>query len=138
MRCNKTKSFSMYYKALVASLLFLTTLCAFRCDKDSVYIGDRIYTAEIKRTNSCARFYACVITNGEIDPDLVDNNWEHEGQNYPKAFTVQNNCAFPSGLKSGDSFRFRILKNTARNNCQVCTIGIIGAPSKSLNIEIIK
>ena len=128
----------MYYKAFVASLLLLVTLCAFRCDKDSYYIGDDIYTAEVKSITSCARFYACVITKGEIDPDLVDNSWEHEGQTYSKAFVVQNHCEFPARLKDGGSFRFRILKKQPRNNCEVCTIGILGAPSKKLIVKVIQ
>lgn len=127
----------MYYKAFVALLLLFITLCAFRCDKDSDYIGGDMYTAQVKRITSCARFYACVITKGDINPDLVDNSWEHEGQTYSNAFVVQNYCAFPTRLKAGESFRFRILKNQPRNNCQVCTIGILGAPSKKLNIKVI-
>lgn len=128
----------MYYKAFVASLLLLITLCAFRCDKGSDYVGDDIYTAEVKSITSCARFYACVVTKGNIGPDLVDNSWEHGGHTYSKAFVVQNHCEFPTRLKAGDSFRFRILKNQPRNNCQVCTIGILGAPSKNLSVKVIQ
>lgn len=128
----------MYYKAFVASLLLFITLCAFRCDKDSDYIGNDIYTAEVKSITSCAKFYACVITNGDIDSDLVDNNLEHGGRTYSKAFVVQNHCEFPTRLKTGESFRFRILKKQPRNNCQVCAIGILGAPSKKLSVKVIQ
>ncbi len=128
----------MYYKAFVASLLLFITLCAFRCDKDSDYIGNDIYTAEVKSINSCAKFYACVITNGDIDSDLVDNNWEHEGRTYPKAFVVRNNCVFPSGIGEGDSFQFRIVKKPVNNDCIICNIAIIGTPSKSLDIEVVQ
>ncbi|WP_114791743.1 hypothetical protein U0035_17515 [Niabella yanshanensis] len=126
----------MYYKAFVASLLLLVTLCAFRCDKDRDYIGDDIYTAEIKSINSCARYYACVITNGDIDPDLVDNSWKHDGNTYQKAFMVRNNCDFTSGIREGESFRFRIVKKPVKNDCIICNIAITGTPSKSLNIEV--
>ncbi len=128
----------MYYKAFAASLLLLITLCAFKCDKDSDYIGDDIYTAEVKSVTSCARFYACVVTKGDINPDLVDNNWEQNGQTYTKAFVVQNYCEFPTRLKAGESFRFRIVKKQPRNNCQVCTIGILNAPSKNLSVKVIQ
>jgi len=128
----------MYYKAFAAALLLLITLCAFRCNKSSDYIGGDIYTAEIKQITSCARFYACVITEGDIDPGLVDNKWEHDGQIYSRAFVVQNNCEFPARLKAGASFRFRILKKQPRNNCEVCMIGILGAPSKNLSVKVIE
>lgn len=127
----------MSYKAFAVSLLLLITLCAFQCKKDE-YVGDVIYTAELKMINTCAKFYACVITEGDIDPDLVDNNWEHEGQVYQKAFTVENRCSFSANFKPGKNFRFRILKKAAVNNCEVCAIGILGAPSKNLSVKVIQ
>lgn len=128
----------MNYKTVAASLLLVITLCAFQCNKNGDHVGGTVYTAILKSTTSCARYYACVITEGSINPELVDNNWKLGDQTYQKAFVVRNNCDFPSAIKEGASFRFRIIKNQVNSDCMICNIAIIGGPSKSLNIEVIK
>ncbi|MCH5717373.1 hypothetical protein [Niabella hibiscisoli] len=127
----------MNYKAIGAAFLLVITLCAFKCNKTSEHIGGTLYTAIVKSSSSCARYYACIITEGYIDPELVDNNWESGNRIYQKAFMVRNNCDFPSGIREGESFRFRIVKKPVKNDCIICNIAITGTPSKSLNIEVV-
>ncbi|HRB80170.1 MAG TPA: hypothetical protein PKY86_08185, partial [Niabella sp.] len=84
----------------------------FACNKKSSQIDSSpIYKAEIKQIVSCAKYYACVITNGDINPELVDNDWKQGDQNHQKSFTVRNSCSFPTSLKEGDSFYFQIEEN---------------------------
>ncbi len=127
----------MNFRAFFAPLLLLTVFIAFACNKNSDYIDSDIYTAEIKSTVTCANYYACIVTKGNIDLDLVDNTWRYDKNIYQKAFRVLNHCAFPKNLGPGSSFRFKILQNPTRTSCMVCAIGILNPPSKSLNIEVV-
>lgn len=122
---------------LLFSLLFACLFTALSCNKSNSVEKGSIYKAKIMRMEDCAKFYACVIKEGAIDPTLVDNNWEHDGMTYNNAFFVANRCAFPSKLKTGDEFEF-ILSSNVDNNCTVCNIGLFNIPSKSLNVKVLQ
>ncbi len=74
---------------------------------------------------------------GDIDPSLVEPSWTDEttGKTYKKAFALQNRCNFPSSLKAGDEFYFKI-DSSGSKSCIVCMI-YYPVPSKKIPITVI-
>lgn len=119
-------------------VLILLLLPVFACKKTTSVNDSPVFKAEIKQLMSCAKYYACVITDGDINPELVDNSWKQGDSFYQKAFVVKNSCHFPMSLKEGDSFYFQIEKNPMPNTCAICEIAIVNAPKKNLDIRVVE
>lgn len=82
--------------------------------------------------------YTISVVEGNPGKDAVEANWTDETTNktYTNAFRLGNPCDFPSTIKQGDEFYFRI-DTTKGKECAVC-MAYYPTPSKSLSIKVIE
>lgn len=82
--------------------------------------------------------YTISVVEGNPGKDAVESSWTDETTNksYTHAFRLGNPCDFPSTIKQGDEFYFRI-DTTKGKECAVC-MAYYPTPSKSLSIKVIE
>jgi hypothetical protein len=116
--------------SLVPVLLLLTATINKCRSKDSVYKG----RLEIK--GICMN-YTIKLLEGILDASKIVAEWKDEatGKTYNNVFALGSPCNFPSTIKEGDDFYFKI-DSTYVSNCAVC-MAYYPKPSKSIAIKII-
>lgn len=114
---------------------FLLVFLIFSCQKDSISPSGECYKGKIILNGICSNI-TIQITEGNMNPNLYEKEWLNEANNvtYNNVFRLLNVCSFPSNIKEGQEFSFRIIEKND-TNCAVC-LAYYPTPSKGLNIEI--
>lgn len=81
--------------------------------------------------------YVIEAVNKDFDTSKVVVNWQNPatGKNYQHVFALASICSFPSNIKEGDSFTFKIIDPPKENTCAQC-LAYSPTPTKKLFIEI--
>ena len=79
------------------------------------------------------------VLSGSIDSSLIVKSWvdPSTSKTYENVFALKSICTFPSGLKEGDEFYFKIDNNPKGSDCAVC-LAFRPTPPKGLMISVCK
>ncbi len=112
--------------------IFLLTTSAEKCTgkKDDVYKG------KLTIKGLCMN-YTVSLVEGDLDTSRMVANWtdDHSGKNHKNVFALENRCSFPSTIKEGDEFYFKI-DSSANEDCIVC-MAYYPVPPKKLSIRVV-
>jgi len=94
------------------------------------------YTGKLVLKGICMN-YVIEVLNGEIDQNLIENNWTNEFTNVPykNVFALGSYCNFPDNIEEGDTFQFSIETDNGSQACAVCE-AYSPTPGKSLKIKV--
>ena len=81
--------------------------------------------------------YVIQVVDGNMGAHNVANVWKHPetGVEYTNVFALDNKCNFPSTIKEGDEFYFKVPAHPIENDCAVCK-AYSPVPPESLFIEV--
>jgi hypothetical protein len=79
------------------------------------------------------------VLSANIDTRLIDTTWTDPSTSitYKNVFALKSICTFPSTLKEGDEFYFRIDNSPKGTDCAVC-LAYRPVPTKGLMISVCK
>lgn len=77
------------------------------------------------------------LTEGNLDSNLYVKEWINPANNtvYKNVFRLMNVCSFPSNIREGEEFSFKVMTDPSDGPCAVCQ-AFYPTPSKGLYIEI--
>jgi hypothetical protein len=116
---------------ILLSLIATMILSASDCGKKEKALKGKL---EIK---ALCMNYTIRLVEGDLDTSLIVSSWTDEttGKSYNNVFKLGSPCNFPSTIKEGDEFYFKI--DTAVQNCAVC-MAYYPTPPKRLSIKVIE
>ena len=116
-------------------LLLLSCLLLGACKSKEV-LPENCYRGKLSLTGIC-NGYVIELISGTLDTSKVEAQWKNPdtGKIYKNAFALSNICAFPSNLKEGDEFDFKIDPSLLNGDCAVC-LAYSPTPKKRLPIAI--
>ena len=81
--------------------------------------------------------YVIQVVDGDVGTHQVLNVWKHpeKGIEYTNVFALDSKCSFPSSIKEGDEFYFKIPLDKKEGDCIVCR-AYSPVPPVSLSIEV--
>lgn len=120
---------------LPLAAIFLLTMSADKCNEKKS--GDGTYKAKLEIKGICMN-YTIRLMEGDLDTSMVVANWTDEstGKSYNNVFALGSPCTFPSSIKEGDEFFFRI-DTTTKQECAVC-MAFYPVPPKKLSIKVLE
>ena len=82
--------------------------------------------------------YTIRVLEGNVDTSLIEASWTDETtkKTYTNVFRLGNPCEFPSTIKQGDEFYFKIDSSQGKP-CTVC-MAYYPTPNKAVSIKIIE
>lgn len=121
----------MKFFFILYSLIVLASTHA--CKND---LPKGIYKGKLEVKGECMN-YTISIQSKNFDSSMVVSSWtdENTGKVYKNVFALGSRCNFPSNIKAGDEFYFKIDSNYVQH-CMVCLI-YYPTPSKKLFIKVI-
>ena len=98
---------------------------------------EEVYKGKLEIKGICMN-YTIRLLEGDLDTNRVVSDWtdEHTGKKYTNVFALGSRCSFPSSIKEGDEFYFRI-DSPATEDCAVC-MAYYPVPPKKLSIRIVE
>lgn len=118
---------------ILTPLIFLLTLSADKCKnkKDNIVYKGRL---EIK---AICMNYTIKLLEGSLDTTQIVSEWKDEstGKIHNNVFALGSVCSFPSSIKEGDEFYFKIDPNPPRD-CAVC-MAYYPKPPKIVSIKVV-
>ncbi|WP_300598677.1 hypothetical protein [Niabella sp.] len=123
---------------ILLSLSVFVSLSAFQCGKEEPkLLSGKIYKARLEIAGMCGN-YTFSNVDGQVDPKLVEASWTdpQTSKVYKNAFTIADPCGFPSGIKEGETFSFRMVTDPLKG-CAMCA-AYYPTPGKKLNIKVIR
>ncbi len=121
----------------ILSLICVTfSLFGFQCVKEKEGIGP-LLKGKLSVAGWCNNYTITLgDDNSEFDPTQVENSWTDPktGITYQKAFRLANYCQFPSHIREGDEFYFRVISR-GTNDCFTC-LADYPTPAKALAIRV--
>ncbi len=119
---------------IALSILATLSISAGDCNKQKkqTMLKGRIEISEI-----CLS-YTIKLVEGYVDTSMIASSWtdENTGKIYENVFGLSNPCTFPSNLKKGDEFYFKI-DTTPTAPCMKCEAWY-PTPPRSLNIKVVE
>lgn len=115
----------------VLPLVIILSVSTNKCNnKDSIYKG----RLEVK---ALCMNYTIKLIEGDLDKSKYLSEWKDEstGKTHTNVFALGSPCNFPSTIKEGDEFYFKI-DSTYVGNCAVC-MAYYPKPAKSIAIKIV-
>lgn len=121
---------------LLLTSIFILSVSADKCGGKK-NAGDGTYKAKLETKGICMN-YTLRLLEGDIDTSLIVANWTDEstGKSYQNVFALGSPCSFPSTIKEGDEFYFRI-DSSARQECAVC-MAFYPTPPRKLSIKVVE
>lgn len=119
--------------ARILSLIGCTfSLLGFQCEKQ---VNGPLLKGKLAVNGICSNI-TITLVEGNLDPGQFENNWTDPttGITYQNAFRLANPCQFPSHIREGDEFYFRV---TTRVNetCATC-LAYYPTPQTALAIQV--
>lgn len=118
------------------AILVLVALLSLNCTKTSD--DNNCLKGKLAINGICGNITIQVLS-GSIDSNLIVKNWEDpsNSKTYENVFALKSICTFPSNLKEGDEFYFKIDNNPKGSDCAVC-LAYRPTPPKGLMISVCK
>ncbi len=118
---------------LLLSSVFLLCVSAETCNKKT---SGGVYKGRLEIAGICQN-YTISLLEGKMDTAQLVADWKDEvtGKEYKNVFRLGSPCTFPSTIKKGEIFYFKL--DSTVQNCQVC-LAYYPTPPKSLNIKVIQ
>lgn len=108
------------------------SLLGFQCEKQ---VNGPLLKGKLAVNGICSNI-TITLVEGNLDPGQFENNWTNPttGITYQNAFRLANPCQFPSHIREGDEFYFRV---TTRVNetCATC-LAYYPTPQTALAIQV--
>jgi hypothetical protein len=108
------------------------SLLGFQCEKQ---VNGPLLKGKLAVNGICSNI-TITLVEGNLDPGQFENNWTDPttGITYQNAFRLANPCQFPSHIREGDEFYFRV---TTRVNetCATC-LAYYPTPQTALAIQV--
>jgi hypothetical protein len=108
------------------------SLLGFQCEKQ---VNGPLLKGKLAVNGICSNI-TITLVEGNLDPGQFENNWTDptNGITYQNAFRLANPCQFPSHIREGDEFYFRV---TTRVNetCATC-LAYYPTPQTALAIQV--
>ena len=119
--------------------LLFTALLFIALEKKSCshsHLPSGYYKGRLEVKGECTN-YTIKILEGKMDTLLYNSKWtdDHTGKIHTNVFALRSRCTFPSAIKEGEEFYFKIDSNYIQR-CMVCLI-YYPTPPKSLPIKIV-
>jgi hypothetical protein len=107
-------------------------LLGFQCEKQ---VNGPLLKGKLAVNGICSNI-TITLVEGNLDPGQFESNWTDPttGITYQNAFRLANPCQFPSHIREGDEFYFRV---TTRVNetCATC-LAYYPTPQTALAIQV--
>ncbi len=108
------------------------SLLGFQCEKE---VNGPLLKGKLAVNGICSNI-TITLVEGNLDPGQFESNWTDPttGITYQNAFRLANPCQFPSHIREGDEFYFRV---TTRVNetCATC-LAYYPTPQTALAIQV--
>ena len=121
---------------LIQAILVLVALLSLNCTKPSD--ANNCLKGKLVINGICGNITIQVLS-GSIDSSLIVKNWEDPStsKTYENVFALKSICTFPSSIKEGDEFYFKIANDPKGSECAVC-LAYRPTPPKGLMISVCK
>jgi hypothetical protein len=121
---------------MIQSLLVLVALLSLNCTKSSDV--NNCIKGKLVINGICGNITIQVLS-GPIDSNLIVKSWQDPStsKTYENVFALKSICTFPSSIKEGDEFYFKIDNDPKGSDCAVC-LAYRPTPPKGLMISICK
>jgi len=108
------------------------SLSGFQCEKQ---VDGPLLKGKLAVNGICANI-TITLVEGNLEPTQFENSWTNPitGITYQKAFRLANPCQFPSHIREGDEFYFRV-RPSANENCVTC-LAFYPTPQTALTIQV--
>jgi hypothetical protein len=118
--------------SLATTLLLSSSDCS---NKKKVSIGEK-YKGKLEIAGICMN-YTIRVLEGNMDTSLINARWTDETTKkaYSNVFRLGNPCEFPSNIKQGYEFYFKIDSSKGKL-CVVC-MAYYPTPDKAVSIKIL-
>ena len=115
---------------LLVAVAFL--LLGFQCEKQ---VDGPLLKGKLAVNGICSNI-TITLVEGDLEPTQFENSWTDPitGITYQKAFRLANPCQFPSHIREGDEFYFRVSPR-ANENCVTC-LAFYPTPQIALTIQV--
>ncbi len=120
---------------IILSLITTLFFSASDCSKKKVSSSDQ-YKGKLEIAGICMN-YTIRVLEGNVDTSLINARWTDETTKkaYTNVFRLGNPCEFPSTIKQGDEFYFKIDSSQGKP-CVVC-MAYYPTPDKALSIKVL-
>ena len=94
------------------------------------------YKGKLEIAGICMN-YTIRVVEGNIDTSLIETNWTDDVSKkvYTNVFRLGNPCQFPSTIKQGDEFYFKVDSSDIKP-CMVC-MAYYPTPNKAVSIKVL-
>ena len=126
-------SFSMNNASRILLLVAVTfLLLGFQCEKQ---VDGPLLKGKLAVNGICSNI-TITLVEGELEPTQFENSWTDPitGITYQKAFRLANPCQFPSHIREGDEFYFRV-RPSVNESCVTC-LAFYPTPQIALTIQV--
>ena len=115
---------------LLVAVAFL--LLGFQCEKQ---VDGPLLKGKLAVNGICSNI-TITLVEGDLEPTQFENSWTDPitGITYQKAFRLANPCQFPSHIREGDEFYFRI-RPSVNESCVTC-LAFYPTPQIALTIQV--
>ena len=115
---------------LLVAVAFL--LLGFQCEKQ---VDGPLLKGKLAVNGICSNI-TITLVEGELEPTQFENSWTDPitGITYQKAFRLANPCQFPSHIREGDEFYFRV-RPSVNESCVTC-LAFYPTPQIALTIQV--
>ncbi len=115
---------------LLVAVAFL--LLGFQCEKQ---VDGPLLKGKLAVNGICSNI-TITLLEGELEPTQFENSWTDPitGITYQKAFRLANPCQFPSHIREGDEFYFRV-RPSVNESCVTC-LAFYPTPQIALTIQV--
>jgi hypothetical protein len=115
---------------LLVAVAFL--LLGFQCEKQ---VDGPLLKGKLAVNGICSNI-TITLVEGDLEPTQFENSWTDPitGITYQKAFRLANPCQFPSHIRDGDEFYFRV-RPSVNESCVTC-LAFYPTPQIALTIQV--
>ena len=115
---------------LLVAVAFL--LLGFQCEKQ---VDGPLLKCKLAVNGICSNI-TITLVEGDLEPTQFENSWTDPitGITYQKAFRLANPCQFPSHIREGDEFYFRV-RPSVNESCVTC-LAFYPTPQIALTIQV--
>jgi hypothetical protein len=115
---------------LLVAVAFL--LLGFQCEKQ---VDGPLLKGKLAVNGICSNI-TITLVEGNLEPTQFENSWTDPitGITYQKAFRLANPCQFPSHIREGDEFYFRV-RPSVNESCVTC-LAFYPTPQIALTIQV--
>jgi len=115
---------------LLVAVAFL--LLGFQCERQ---VDGPLLKGKLAVNGICSNI-TITLVEGDLEPTQFENSWTDPitGITYQKAFRLANPCQFPSHIREGDEFYFRV-RPSVNESCVTC-LAFYPTPQIALTIQV--